>query len=135
LRHRSIRAVKLSCDRCQLLAVALELNVEITVAICNRDGHLIAFNRMDGVSLAEANREAIGKAIVSAAWGLPSEQPQGVAHHIPQDLVYAEGAPAIRRRGGLPILRHGQVEGACGVSGAGDGEVEEECARAGIAAL
>jgi glc operon protein GlcG len=117
------------------IAKALELNVEITVAICNRDGHLIAFNRMDGVSLAEANREAIGKAIVSAAWGLPSEQPQGVAHHIPQDLVYAEGAPAIRRRGGLPILRHGQVEGACGVSGAGDGEVEEECARAGIAAL
>ena len=117
------------------IAKAQELNVEISVAICNRDGHLIAFNRMDGVSLAEANREAIGKAIVSAAWGLPSEQPQGVAHHIPQDLVYAEGAPAIRRRGGLPILRHGKVEGACGVSGAGDGEVEEECARTGIAAL
>ena len=36
---------------------------------------------------------------------------------------------------GLPILRHGRVEGACGVSGAGYGEVEEECARAGIAAL
>ena len=81
------------------IAKAQELNVEISVAICNRDGHLIAFNRMDGVSLAEANREAIGKAIVSAAWGLPSEQAQGVAHHIPQDLVYAEGAPAIRRRG------------------------------------
>jgi glc operon protein GlcG len=81
------------------IAKAKELGVEITVAICNGDGHLIAFNRMDGVSLAEANREAIGKAIVSATWGVPSEQPQGVARHNPQDLVYAEGAPAIRRRG------------------------------------
>jgi uncharacterized protein GlcG (DUF336 family) len=113
------------------IAKAQELNVEISVAICN----LIAFNRMDGVSLAEANREAIGKAIVSAAWGLPSEEPHGIAHHIPQDLVYAEGAPAIRSRGGLPILRQGQVEGGCGVSGANNGVVEEECARAGIAAL
>ncbi len=37
-------------------------------------------------------------------------------------------------QGAVPILRNGVVEGACGVGG-GTGQEDEECAKAGVAAL
>lgn len=33
------------------ISKARQLDVEVSVAVCNREGHLIAFSRMDGVSL------------------------------------------------------------------------------------
>jgi uncharacterized protein GlcG (DUF336 family) len=42
------------------------------------------------------------------------------------------GVPDIRRRGGLPIIRKGKLEGAIGPSGARTNEQDEDCARAGI---
>ena len=51
------------------IAMAQELKVEISVAVCNHEGRLIALNRMDGVPSVECDREAIGKAIASATWG------------------------------------------------------------------
>ena len=116
------------------IAKAQELNVEISVAICNRDGHLIAFNRMDGVSLAEANREAIGRQLSRRPGDCQASRLR-VSHIIFHKTL---SVLKVHRRsvdGAGCDLRHGRVEGACGVSGAGYGEVEEECARAGIAAL
>jgi uncharacterized protein GlcG (DUF336 family) len=46
--------------------------------------------------------------------------------------VLAHGLAVIRRPGGLPIKRGGEVEGAIGVSGAPADEQDEECARRGI---
>jgi Haem degrading protein HbpS-like len=43
-----------------------------------------------------------------------------------------EGMPILRRQGGLPIIRGGVVDGACGVSGANNNEEDERCARAGL---
>ena len=43
--------------------------------------------------------------------------------------------PPRGRRGGLPIVEAGIVQGGCGVSGALRPEQDEECARAGIAAF
>ena len=40
----------------------------------------------------------------------------------------------IMGQGGLPILRNGVVEGACGVGG-GTSQEDEDCSRAGIATL
>ena len=37
-------------------------------------------------------------------------------------------------QGGVPIVRNGEVDGACGVGG-GTGQQDEDCARAGAAAL
>jgi uncharacterized protein GlcG (DUF336 family) len=48
--------------------------------------------------------------------------------------VIGEAVPIIRRPGGLPIIRAGQVEGALGVAGASD-EQDVECALAGVDAL
>ena len=45
------------------------------------------------------------------------------------------GLAVIRRPGGLPIKRGGEIEGAIGVSGAPTDEQNEECARRGIEAI
>ena len=49
--------------------------------------------------------------------------------------VLAHGLAVIRRPGGLPIKRRGEVEGAIGVSGAPTDTQDEECARRGIEAI
>ena len=117
------------------IAKARELRVEVSVAVCNHDGRAIALNRMDGVSVADATYKAIGKAIASAAWGVVSHEAKVRADLRLVRTVIGAGAPVIGSRGGLPIRRNDVVEGACGVSGANDVSKDEECARAGIAAL
>jgi glc operon protein GlcG len=116
------------------IAKARQLNVNVSVAVCDDQGHLIALNRMDG-AYAEINRFSIGKAVVSAGTGLPSGDVEGIVDHPRAAGVVAQGVPAIRIRGGMPIFRNGQVEGACGVHGASSHEQDEECARAGIASI
>jgi glc operon protein GlcG len=118
------------------LAKAHNLAVNISVAVCDADGRLVAFQRMDG-TLAEAPRASCGKALASATLGRPS----GDSIELSDDFkdfrtatVIGEETPLMRRPGGLPIIRAGQVEGALGVAGATD-EQDVECACAGIDAL
>ena len=117
------------------VAKARQLNVNVSVAVCDAQGRLIAFNRMDGAYAEMANRSSIGKAVASAGTGLPSGEITGTRDHPAAAVVVAQGAPAVRIRGGLPIFRNGQIEGACGVGGASSSEQDEECARAGIASI
>jgi uncharacterized protein GlcG (DUF336 family) len=112
---------------------ARELKVEISVAVCDDDGRLVALNRMDG-AFAESNRGSIGKAIVAAASGRPSGEQGSIDFSVRTGTVVGEGAPIIRSRGGLPIIRGGVLDGACGVSGA-SGEQDESCALAGLATI
>jgi glc operon protein GlcG len=116
------------------LVKASNLGVNISVAVCDADGRLIAFQRMDG-TFAEADRASIGKALASVRSGRPSgDQSIEGSEHFRAATITSEGAPLMRRPGGLPIIRAGQVEGALGVSGASD-EQDVECALAGIDAL
>ena len=116
------------------IAKARQLNVNVSVAVCDEYGHLIALKRMDG-AYAEVNRFSIGKAVVSAGTGLPSGDVEAIVDHPPTADVIGHGGPRIRVRGGLPIFRSGRIEGACGVDGALSREQDEECARAGIASI
>ena len=108
---------------------ARQLNVNVSVAVCDERCRVIALDRMDG-TYAEANRFALGKAIASAGTGLPSGEVKGIIDS--QAEIVGAGAPPIGIRGGLPIFRNDLIEGACGVDGALAHEQEEECARAGI---
>ena len=114
------------------IAKARELKAEISVTACDANGRLIALNRMDGAR-AETNRFSIGKAIAAAASGRPSgEAETSIDFSLRTGTVVAEGMPIIRRQGGLPIIRGGVFDGACGVSGANNNEEDERCARAGV---
>lgn len=124
--NRAIQAV---------LARARDLALNISVSVCDADGHLVAHQRMDD-TFTEAPRGSIGKAIVSVLSGRPSgDDSTEDLEYFRVATVIGGGAPLIRRRGGLPIIRAGQVEGALGVSGAHSNEQDEECALAGIGVL
>ena len=113
---------------------ARELNIKVSVAVCDAGGRLVAFNRMDGAIWASALGSQ-GKAVASAAFARPSGEltPRADTPTI-RGIVAADGGHIIPGQGAVPIIRGGQLEGACGVGG-GTSEEDEDCARAGVAAI
>jgi uncharacterized protein GlcG (DUF336 family) len=115
---------------------AKELNANISVAVCDNTGRLIALNRMDGCLGWEADRSSIGKAVAAAVTGLPSEKlHQYMQANGSSEDSFNHAVTPVARRGGLPVLEEGVVQGGCGVSGTATPEYDEECARAGIAVI
>ena len=116
------------------LSKARELDIRISVAICDTGGRLMAFQRMDN-SMWAAVFGSQGKAIASAAFGRPSgAMTERASHPTLRGIVAAEGDHMFLGQGAVPIIRDGAIEGACGVGG-GTGEQDEECAEAGVALL
>ena len=116
------------------IAKARELNIKVSVAVCDAGGRLVAFGRMDNAIWAVVYGSQ-GKAIASAAFGRASGELTARADHpTPRGIAAAEGGHMIMGQGGLPIVRDGVVIGACGVGG-GTSQEDEDCARAGIARL
>jgi len=116
------------------VAKAQEMNIRISVAVCDAGGRLVAFNRMDGAIWASVYGSQ-GKAIASAAFGRASgELQERAGSPIVSGIAAAEGGHMIVSQGGVPIIRNGVVEGACGVGG-GTAQQDEDCARAGVAKI
>ncbi len=116
------------------IAKATELNIRISVAVCDAGGRLVAFQRMNNAIWASVYGSQ-GKAVASAAFARPSgELSERASHPTPAGIAAAEGGHMIMGQGAVPILRDGVVEGACGVGG-GTAQQDEDCARAGAAKL
>lgn len=114
------------------IAKAEELNIKISVAVCDSGGHLLAFNRTRGAIWISAS-VAQGKAAAASAFGrpsgaVPSDSP------VMQAIVASQGGRILPAQGGLPLFRDGELIGAVGVSG-GTGQEDEDCAEAGVTAL
>jgi glc operon protein GlcG len=113
---------------------AREMNIRISVAVCDGGGRLMAFNRMDNAIWAGVYG-CQGKAIASVAFGRASgELAERAGSPIVQGIAAAEGGHMIASQGAVPIVRNGVVVGACGVGG-GTAQQDEDCARAGVAEL
>ncbi len=111
---------------------AREMNIRISVAVCDAGGRLMAFNRMDNAIWASVYG-CQGKAIASVAFGRASgELVERAGSPIVQGIAAAEGGHMIPSQGAVPIVRNGVVVGACGVGG-GTAQQDEDCARAGVA--
>jgi uncharacterized protein GlcG (DUF336 family) len=122
------RIVKAAIDK------AREMNIKISVAVCDAGGRLMAFNRMDGAIWASVYG-CQGKAVASVAFGRPSGQlAERAGTPIVQGIAAAEGGHMIPSQGAVPIMKNGVVEGACGVGG-GTAQQDEDCAVAGVAKL
>lgn len=118
----------------QALSKARELNIKISVAVCDGGGRLVAFSRMDG-AIWGGVYGCQGKAVASAAFARPSgEMAERADTPIIRGIAAAEGGHMIPSQGAVPIIRNGVVDGACGVGG-GTGQQDEDCARAGVAAI
>ncbi|MBI3328210.1 MAG: heme-binding protein [Nitrospinae bacterium] len=116
------------------IAKAQELDIKISVAVCDSGGRLVAFNRMDGAIWGSVYG-CQGKAVASAAFARPSgELAERADTPIIRGIATAEGGHMIPSQGAVPISRGGMVEGACGVGG-GTSQQDEDCARAGVAKL
>ena len=116
------------------IAAADEMGIKINVAVCDAGGRLVAFNRMDGAIWGGVYGSQ-GKAVASAAFGRTSgELQERASSPIISGILKAEGEHGIPSQGGVPIIRDGVLEGACGVGG-GTSQEDEDCARAGIAKL
>jgi len=118
------------------LTRARQLNLNVSVAVCDANGRLIALNQMDESMGWEVDRWSMGKAVAAAITGRPSDR---LIEHFRTGgsrlSSFHNVVPPRGQRGGLPIVEAGVVQGACGVSGAPSLEQDEECAAAGIAAL
>ena len=116
------------------VAKAREMNIRISVAVCDAGGRLMAFNRMDNAIWASVYG-CQGKAIASVAFGRASgELAERAGSPIVQGIAAAEGGHMIASQGAVPIVRDGVVVGACGVGG-GTAQQDEDCARAGVLKL
>lgn len=113
---------------------AAELDIRISVAVCDAGGRLLAFQRMDGGHWA-AGYGAQGKAVTAAGFARPSGMlAERAAMPIMVGIAEAEGGHMFYSKGAVPILIDGVVVGACGVGG-GTGDQDEECAIAGASSL
>lgn len=116
------------------IAKANEQGTKMNIAVVDSGGRLVAFKRMNGAIWAGVYGSQ-GKAVASAAFGRDSGVMQERAGApIIQGIMVAEGGHMIPSQGAVPILRNGVVIGAIGCGG-GTGQEDEDCARAGAAAV
>ena len=115
---------------------AAEIGVNVTVAVVDEGGHLIALGRMDGappLSPQIAEAKAVGAAMLLRDGGslLQMSNDRPVFFSAVDRLVRL---PLIPGPGSMPIKRDGMTIGAVGVSGARP-EQDLECALSGLASI
>jgi uncharacterized protein GlcG (DUF336 family) len=107
---------------------------KINAAAVDRGGHLIAFLRMPGAFIHSIEL-AIDKAYTAASFGFPTKAwMSAVGHDEGMKLGFSSRPRLIVFGGGLPVTVGDDWIGGIGVSGASE-EQDEQCARAGLAAL
>ena len=111
---------------------AIKCRVAASIAICDDAGHLLWFQRMDGVSLLSVTM-CQAKARTAAISRHPSKIFQQMIDGGMPSLASAEWMQGALE-GGVPIIVDGQVVGGIGASG-GPGEDDAAIAAAGAAAL
>ncbi|MGH6771493.1 MAG: GlcG/HbpS family heme-binding protein [Xanthobacteraceae bacterium] len=102
----------------------------VSIAIVDDGGYLLAFERMEGAPSITAE-VAIGKAHTSAVSKRPSKF---FEERVKERPAFANFPAGILIQGGLPILVRGDCVGAIGVSGVASHE-DEQIAQAGVSAI
>jgi glc operon protein GlcG len=103
----------------------------VSIAIVDDGGYLLAFDRMDGAAAITAE-VAIGKAHTSALTKRPSKFFEDRVKERPGFVTFP--TPGVMFQGGLPLVHQGECVGAIGVSGVQSHE-DEQIAQAGVTAL
>jgi uncharacterized protein GlcG (DUF336 family) len=127
-------------DADKVIAAAIEkaksMGLNITVAVVDAGGHVVALRRMDGAN-PMSPLIALGKAVGAAmfrrdgAWLLSTANDRPAFWNAVEGMA---GKDIVPGPGSLPITMDGVAAGAVGVSGAKPDE-DLACAEAGIASL
>ena len=120
------------CDAA--IARAGEMGIKVAASVVDSGTNLVTMQKMDGALIlgVEGSR---GKAVASVMFGQPSGELEARADRpTMRSLQIQYGGRFIMGQGAVPIVRDGEVIGACGVGG-GTSQEDEDCARAGVAAI
>jgi len=112
------------------MAEAKKNNWQVSIAVVDPAGELLAFVRMDGANVS-TTQNATGKAMTAARFRRATQVYDSVSKVRPGILTF-ENMTAVE--GGVPISIDGVVVGAIGVSGAASTE-DAQMARAGAGAV
>lgn len=118
----------------EAVAKATSIGVPSCIAVVDRAGHLITYDRMDGAGLLSA-QIAQDKAYTVTAFGVATHE---WWDNIRDDPSLLNGVIKTDRLiifgGGVPILADGEIVGAIGVSG-GSPKQDQSVAEAGAKAV
>lgn len=124
----------------KLIAAAQEhakmLGVNVTVAVVDEGGHMLALAKMDG-AMPLSSQIAEAKAVGAAMMNRDGDQLAQILQDRPAFFEMASSLTRVPLVGGLGsrvIRKQGAVLGAVGVSGAKP-EQDHDCARAGLEAI
>jgi uncharacterized protein GlcG (DUF336 family) len=109
---------------------AQELGIQVSVAVVDQHGNLVAFRRMEGAILASV-KFAQGKALTSATIPMSTADIAAMNASTPGS-PFSNIPGFVLLKGGVPIFSEdGQIIGAVGVAG-GSGEQDELCAKGAL---
>jgi uncharacterized protein GlcG (DUF336 family) len=117
------------------LAFARERNMRMAVFVVDPSGHLVSADVMDGVRFNDI-RGAQGKAFAAAIFRQSTQSLSELQKTRPDrytGIMNLYGSEVYLVGGGVPLALDGMLLGGVGVAGLPE-FVDEECARAGIAA-
>ena len=128
----SLTEAKKICDAA--IAKAREFGIKVAVSVVDSGTNLVAVNKMDGALILGIDGSR-GKAVASVLFGRPSGELESWSERPTMRAILLQwGGRFIMGQGAVPIIRDGEVIGACGAGG-GTAQEDEDCARAGIAAI
>ncbi|NUK08307.1 heme-binding protein [Streptomyces lunaelactis] len=113
------------------LDAAEKANQRVTVAVVDRNGNTIVTLRGDGAgpqSYASAER----KAFTAVSWNAPTSE---LAKRLEQAPNLKDIPGTLFLAGGAPVQSKGAPIAGIGVAGAPSGDLDEQFAKAGVAAL
>lgn len=116
------------------IARAKELGITIAVSVVDSGTNLVTMQKMENALLLGIEGSK-GKAVASVLFGESSGDliPRNDSP-VMRALQIQMGGRFILGRGAVPIFRDSELIGACGAGG-GTGEEDEDCSRAGAAAI
>ncbi len=117
----------------ETISIAESHKQAVAVSVCDSNGELLGYLRMDGVS-PQAALLAQNKAYTSARDRQPSGNLGAWARETGKDLSYWTDPRITGFKGGLPIELNNQVVGAIGISGLSE-EDDESLAQKAINSL
>ena len=130
--HITLEESKPICEAA--ITKAQELGITIAVSVVDSAMNLVAMQKMDG-ALILAIDGSRGKAVASVIFGQStSELEERSKRPTFRALEIQWGGRFVMGQGAIPIIRNGEVTGACGVVG-GTPKEDEVCAASGISVL
>ncbi|MEV6395554.1 heme-binding protein [Streptomyces sp. NPDC051907] len=113
------------------LDAAEKANQRITVAVVDRNGNTVVVLRGDGAG-PQSYESAERKAFTAASWNAPTSE---LVKRLEQAPNLKDIPGTLFLGGGVPVQSKGAPIAGIGVAGAPSGDLDEQFAKAGVAAL